>query len=118
MVPMGDIILGGAACVSALIDRFVQRCHIVDIDADSWAPEGGAGDERAALRGAELFAGTAPVEPEEEALSGTRARRHGFAGERLEAKGDVVVPPARGTEVTHMPANAVRAGLIRAAEAP
>ena len=26
----------GAACVSALIDRFVQRCHIVDIDADSW----------------------------------------------------------------------------------
>jgi DNA replication protein DnaC len=26
----------GAACVSALIDRFVQHCHIVDIDADSW----------------------------------------------------------------------------------
>jgi DNA replication protein DnaC len=26
----------GAACVSAMIDRFVQHCHIVDIDADSW----------------------------------------------------------------------------------
>jgi DNA replication protein DnaC len=26
----------GAACVSALIDRFVQRCHVLDIDADSW----------------------------------------------------------------------------------
>ncbi len=25
----------GAACVSALIDRFVQHCHILDIDADS-----------------------------------------------------------------------------------
>ena len=26
----------GAACVSALIDRFVQHCHTLDIDADSW----------------------------------------------------------------------------------
>jgi DNA replication protein DnaC len=26
----------GAACVAALIDRFVQHCHIVDIDGDSW----------------------------------------------------------------------------------
>jgi DNA replication protein DnaC len=26
----------GAACVSAMIDRFVQHCHILDIDADSW----------------------------------------------------------------------------------
>jgi len=26
----------GAACVSAMIDRFIQHCHIVDIDADSW----------------------------------------------------------------------------------
>jgi DNA replication protein DnaC len=26
----------GAACVSAMIDRFVQHCHIVDIEADSW----------------------------------------------------------------------------------
>lgn len=26
----------GAACVVALIDRFAQHCHKVDIDADSW----------------------------------------------------------------------------------
>ena len=26
----------GAACVVALIDRFAQHCHRVDIDADSW----------------------------------------------------------------------------------
>jgi DNA replication protein DnaC len=26
----------GAACVAALIDRFAQHCHVVDIDADSW----------------------------------------------------------------------------------
>ena len=25
-----------AACVAALVDRFVQHCHIVDIDGDSW----------------------------------------------------------------------------------
>jgi DNA replication protein DnaC len=26
----------GAACVAALVDRFVQHCHVLDIDADSW----------------------------------------------------------------------------------
>jgi DNA replication protein DnaC len=26
----------GAACVAALIDRFVQHCHVLDIDGDSW----------------------------------------------------------------------------------
>ena len=26
----------GAACVGALVDRFAQHCHKVDIDADSW----------------------------------------------------------------------------------
>jgi DNA replication protein DnaC len=26
----------GAACVAALVDRFAQHCHDVDIDADSW----------------------------------------------------------------------------------
>jgi DNA replication protein DnaC len=26
----------GAACVGALIDRFAQHCHRIDIDADSW----------------------------------------------------------------------------------
>lgn len=25
-----------AACVGALVDRFIERCHVVDIDADSW----------------------------------------------------------------------------------
>ncbi|MCP4448843.1 MAG: ATP-binding protein, partial [Myxococcales bacterium] len=29
-------IFPGAACVSALVDRFVQHCHVMDIDADSW----------------------------------------------------------------------------------
>jgi DNA replication protein DnaC len=31
-----NTVFPGAACVSALVDRFVQHCHIVDIDADSW----------------------------------------------------------------------------------
>ena len=26
----------GAACVVALVDRFVEHCHVLDIDADSW----------------------------------------------------------------------------------
>jgi DNA replication protein DnaC len=26
----------GAACVGALVDRFAQHCHRLDIDADSW----------------------------------------------------------------------------------
>jgi DNA replication protein DnaC len=30
------IVRPGAACVGALVDRFVQHCHIVDIDGDSW----------------------------------------------------------------------------------
>lgn len=29
-------IFPGAACVAALVDRFVQHCHVIDIDADSW----------------------------------------------------------------------------------
>lgn len=31
-----NTIFPGAACVAALIDRFVQHCHILDIDGDSW----------------------------------------------------------------------------------
>ena len=31
-----NTIFPGAACVSALVDRFVQHCHVLDIDADSW----------------------------------------------------------------------------------
>lgn len=26
----------GAACVAALVDRFAQHCHAIEIDADSW----------------------------------------------------------------------------------
>lgn len=29
-------IFPGAACVGALVDRFSERCHVFDIDADSW----------------------------------------------------------------------------------
>ena len=29
-------IFPGAACVVALVDRFAQHCHVLDIDADSW----------------------------------------------------------------------------------
>jgi len=31
----------GAACVGALVDRFAQHCHRVDIDADSWRDKHG-----------------------------------------------------------------------------
>lgn len=31
----------GAACVAALVDRFVQHCHVIDIDADSWREKNG-----------------------------------------------------------------------------
>lgn len=30
----------GAACVAALVDRFVQHCHVIDIDAESWRQKG------------------------------------------------------------------------------
>ena len=30
------IVFPGAACVVALVDRFAQHCHKVDIDAESW----------------------------------------------------------------------------------
>lgn len=31
-----NTIFPGAACVVALVDRFAQHCHVVDINADSW----------------------------------------------------------------------------------
>lgn len=31
-----NTVFPGAACVAALIDCFVQHCHVVDIDGDSW----------------------------------------------------------------------------------
>ena len=32
----------GAACVTALVDRFAQHCHVLDIDADSWRQRSGS----------------------------------------------------------------------------
>ncbi len=29
-------IFGDAPCLSALVDRFAQHCHVIDIDSDSW----------------------------------------------------------------------------------
>ncbi len=29
-------VFGEAPCLSALVDRFAQHCHVIDIDADSW----------------------------------------------------------------------------------
>lgn len=31
-----DTVFSGAACVGALVDRFAQHCHVMDIDGDSW----------------------------------------------------------------------------------
>ncbi len=31
-----NTVFPGAACVGALVDRFIQHCHVVDIDADSY----------------------------------------------------------------------------------
>lgn len=31
-----NTVFPGAACVGALVDRFAQHCHVLDIDADSW----------------------------------------------------------------------------------
>jgi DNA replication protein DnaC len=48
-------VFGDAPCLGALIDRFAQHCHVVDIDADSWrdkerAERSGRGPTRAAKR--------------------------------------------------------------------
>ncbi|WP_438005917.1 ATP-binding protein [Sorangium sp. So ce321] len=29
-------VFGDAPCLGALVDRFAQQCHVLDIDADSW----------------------------------------------------------------------------------
>lgn len=29
-------VFGDAPCLGALVDRFAQHCHVIDIDADSW----------------------------------------------------------------------------------
>ena len=48
----------GAACVSALVDRFVQHCHVIDIDADSWRQK-----EALALSEARPNSAPNPAEP-------------------------------------------------------
>lgn len=37
----------GAACVVALVDRFTEHCHVIDIDGDSWRQHHGHGSEAA-----------------------------------------------------------------------
>jgi DNA replication protein DnaC len=29
-------VFGDAPCLGALVDRFAEHCHVIDIDADSW----------------------------------------------------------------------------------
>jgi DNA replication protein DnaC len=31
-----NTVFPGAACVVAMVDRFAQHCHVIDIDAESW----------------------------------------------------------------------------------
>ncbi len=40
----------GAACVGALVDRFVERCHTLDIEADSWRARTAANAKAAKLQ--------------------------------------------------------------------
>jgi hypothetical protein len=76
----------GAACVFALVGRFAQHCHVVDIDididididADSWRPAGAAKGAAGQARGAALAA-------LQNAIAGVRNPREltGMARERV-----------------------------------
>ena len=57
----------GAACVAAMIDRFVQHCHILDIDGDSWR-------QKESLALAERRGKSKP-EADESAMSSTPAKK-------------------------------------------
>ncbi len=57
----------GAACVAALIDRFIQHCHILDIDGDSWRQK-----ESLALADRAGKASSTPLEPPSAAPSKKR----------------------------------------------
>jgi DNA replication protein DnaC len=57
----------GAACVSALVDRFVQHCHVIDIDADSWR-------QKEALALSETRPTSAPNPAEPPALTAPKKR--------------------------------------------
>lgn len=39
-------IFPGAACVGALVDRFTENCHVIDIEGDSWRQTRGGGSKR------------------------------------------------------------------------
>jgi DNA replication protein DnaC len=39
-------IFPGAACVGALVDRFTENCHIMDIEGDSWRQKRGGDGKR------------------------------------------------------------------------
>lgn len=39
-------IFPGAACVGALVDRFTENCHVIDIEGDSWRQKRGEGGKR------------------------------------------------------------------------
>lgn len=49
-------IFPGAACVVAMVDRFAQHCHVMDIDADSWR-------NKMALEAAAQLAASPPTTP-------------------------------------------------------
>jgi hypothetical protein len=70
----------GAACVFALVGRFAQHCHVVDIDIDavSWRPAGAAKGAAGQARGAALAA-------LQNAIAGVRNPREltGMARERV-----------------------------------
>ena len=53
----------GAACVVALVDRFAQHCHVVDIDADSWRQRHALTREGAAVPAAADGGGDATARP-------------------------------------------------------
>ena len=67
----------GAACVSALIDRFVQHCHIIDIDADSWRQKESLALSDTRTKPKPDPAEPSGVDPTQEALT---ARRRGQLG--------------------------------------
>jgi DNA replication protein DnaC len=41
-----NTVFPGAACVIALVDRFVENCHVLDIEAESWRQKGGSAARR------------------------------------------------------------------------
>lgn len=42
-----NTVFPGAACVGALVDRFTQYCHVIDIEGDSWRQRKSRADAKA-----------------------------------------------------------------------